>query len=44
MMGAVQSLFCGLILDTIKQKNRQDFEFQLQQVQDTYQQKERELV
>ena len=30
-MSALLSLFCGLVLDTIKQKNRQDFEFQRQQ-------------
>lgn len=29
---AILSFFCGLLLDTIKQKNRQDFEFQLQQI------------
>lgn len=31
MVAALQSFFAGLILDTIKQKNNQDFEFQLQQ-------------
>ncbi|MBR6458945.1 MAG: glycosyltransferase [Actinomycetaceae bacterium] len=32
-IAAILSFFCGLLLDTIKQKNRQDFEFQLQQVE-----------
>ncbi len=33
VMTAIQSLFAGLILQTIYQKNRQDFEMQLKQVQ-----------
>jgi glycosyltransferase involved in cell wall biosynthesis len=32
MMAAIQSFFGGVILDTIIQKNRQEFEFQLQQI------------
>lgn len=39
MIVALLSLFCGLLLDTIKQKNRHDFEFQLQQVYYNYTQK-----
>ena len=30
VMAAIQSLFSGLILSTIKQKNRQDFEIEIQ--------------
>jgi len=33
MVAAILSFFSGLILDTIKEKNRQDFEFQLHQVE-----------
>lgn len=44
LIAALMSLFCGFILDTISQKNRHDFEFQLHQVQSLYEQKERELV
>lgn len=36
MLAALESLFCGLTLDTLKQKNRHDFEFQLQMVQNEY--------
>lgn len=36
MIAALQSFFAGLILDTIKQKNHHDFEFQLQQVHDSF--------
>ena len=32
-VAAILSFFCGLLLDTIKQKNRQDFEFQLQLIE-----------
>lgn len=32
VMAAIQSLFSGLILSTIKQKNRQDFEIEIQRV------------
>ncbi len=32
-VAAMMSFFCGLLLDTIKQKNRQDFEFQLQMIE-----------
>ncbi len=38
-IAAIQSMFGGLILDDIMQKNRQDFEFKLQQV--SYQKKVR---
>ena len=38
-IAAIQSMFGGLILDNIMQKNRQDFEFKLQQV--SYQKKVR---
>ncbi|MCM1179174.1 MAG: glycosyltransferase family 2 protein [Clostridium sp.] len=34
IMAAILSLFCGMILDTINQKNRQDFERNLLQCQD----------
>lgn len=36
MLGAIQSYFSGLILSTIIQKNKQDFEFRLIQVQDKF--------
>ena len=32
-VAAILSFLCGLLLDTIKQKNRQDFEFQLQLIE-----------
>ncbi len=41
MIASLLSLFCGLILDTLKEKNNQDFEFCLQQTQDAFQRKER---
>lgn len=36
MLGAIQSFFSGLILETIKQKNRQDFEMELVHIQERY--------
>ena len=36
MLAAVMSLFCGLILDNVRQKDLRDFEFKLQQVHDQY--------
>lgn len=36
MLAALQSLFCGLTLDSMRQKNRHDFEFQLQMIQNEY--------
>ncbi len=36
MLAAVISFFSGLVLDTIKQKNRQDFELSLHQSSDRY--------
>lgn len=36
VLGAIQSFFSGMILQTIVQKNRQDFEMQLQQIQERY--------
>lgn len=36
MLAAVVSFFSGLVLDTIKQKNRQDFELSLHQSSDRY--------
>lgn len=35
-IAAIQSFFAGLILETIKQKNRQDFEMSLIQIQEFY--------
>lgn len=35
MISAIQSFFSGLILQTMVQKNRQDFEFQLQRARET---------
>ena len=35
MISAIQSFFSGLILQTMVQKNRQDFEFQLQKARET---------
>lgn len=35
-LAAIQSFFSGMILDSIRHKNRQDFELQLIQVQNTY--------
>ena len=32
VLAAIQSFFGGLILDNINQKNRQEFEFELQEV------------
>lgn len=39
MMAAIQSLFTGLLLENIVQKNRQDFEMRLQDIADTYRMK-----
>ncbi|MDE5964115.1 MAG: glycosyltransferase family 2 protein [Eubacterium sp.] len=36
MLAAIISFFSGLVLDTIKQKNRQDFEMELQKSNDRY--------
>lgn len=36
MLAAIISFFSGLVLDTIKQKNRQDFEMDLHQANDRY--------
>lgn len=38
-LGAIQSLFCGMMLSTICQKNRQDFEMQLYRVSSEYAEK-----
>lgn len=37
MVAALQSLFCGLLLDNMRQKDCRDFEFKLQQTHDSYQ-------
>lgn len=39
MLAAIQSLFSGLILTTITQKNRQDFEMQLMNMKSTFESK-----
>lgn len=39
MLAAIQSLFSGLILATITQKNRQDFEMQLMDMKNTFESK-----
>ena len=36
VVGAIQSLFSGLVLQTMVQKNRQDFEMELQRIQEQY--------
>lgn len=36
VLGAIQSLFSGLVLQTMVQKNRQDFEMELQRIQEQY--------
>jgi len=36
LIGALQSLFAGLVLQSIEQKNKQDFEMQLIQAQNAY--------
>lgn len=36
MIIAIQSLFSGILLQTIYQKNRQDFEMELQRVNNVY--------
>lgn len=36
MIGAIQSFFSGLILENIKQKNRQDFEMELVRIQERH--------
>lgn len=36
VLGAIQSFFAGMILQTILQKNRQDFEMELQKIQERY--------
>ena len=40
MLAAIHSLFAGLQLQNMVQKNRQDFEMQLIRLQDTLKQKE----
>lgn len=35
-VAGLMSLFCGLLLDTIRQKNRQDFEHELTRVEERY--------
>ena len=45
VLAAIQSLFSGMILQNIVQKNRQDFEMELHQIQDVYKtKKEKENV
>ena len=45
VLAAIQSLFSGMILQNIVQKNRQDFEMELHQIQDAYKtKKEKENV
>lgn len=39
MLAAIQSFFSGMILQTISQKNRQDFEMELQHINDTKEEK-----
>ena len=41
MIVAIQSFFSGLILDTIKQKNRHDFEMELIRINDEYKGKQK---
>ncbi|MBQ3416243.1 MAG: glycosyltransferase [Ruminococcus sp.] len=41
MITAIQSFFAGLILDTIKQKNRHDFEMELIRINDEYKDKQK---
>lgn len=41
MITAIQSFFAGLILDTIKQKNRHDFEMELVRINDVYKEKQK---
>ena len=36
VLGAIQSLFSGMILQTMVQKNHQDFEMELQRIQEQY--------
>ena len=36
MLASIVSFFSGLVLDTIKQKNRQDFEMELKNTADRY--------
>ena len=45
VLAAIQSLFSGMILQNIVQKNRQDFEMELHRIEDVYKQrKEHEIV
>lgn len=45
VLAAIQSLFSGMILQNIVQKNRQDFEMELHRIQDVYKtKKEKEAV
>ena len=39
MLAAIQSFFSGMILQTISQKNRQDFEMELQHINDSKEEK-----
>lgn len=43
MLAALVSLFCGLLLDNMRQKDCRDFEFKLQQVHDSYERWLRDL-
>ena len=36
VLGAIQAFFSGMILQTMVQKNRQDFEMELQRIQEQY--------
>ena len=40
MLAAIQSLFSGLILQTLVQKNRQDFEMNIQRYSDMMKEKD----
>jgi len=42
VIAALQSFFAGLILQTIKQKNRQDFEMELMEIEHRYQELKKE--
>ncbi len=42
VIAALQSLFAGLILQTIRQKNRQDFEMELMEIEHRYQELKKE--
>lgn len=44
VLAAIQSLFSGMILQNIVQKNRQDFEMELHRIQDVYKTKKRKKM